>query len=201
MDDLKLDTGADGGTLDSAEIKADKGPMPDIYEKIKRHMTELDDLLDKVPGLSGYMENQRRREADQIIRKTLVDRLETERLKLGMIYQALSADIVKAIDHAEPLGRVDSRLAGFIGKINDAPVGYSGMFDAIKIDDVELAQLYQYDMGMVGFVDAIADSIAQLEAAVSADSGIATAIHQLSANLLEATTTFNARSELLSGIA
>ena len=76
-----------------------------------------------------------RREADQLLRETLSDRLEESRLQLSSVHQELSGDIVKAIDFAESLGRADTRLMGLIGKIKDAPQGYAGFFDAVKIKE------------------------------------------------------------------
>ena len=99
-----------------------KDYVSDLYEKITGESTGLGKLLGKIPGLDGYMERSRRREADQLLRETISARLEDVRLQLGNVHHELSRDIIKAMDHAEPLGRADTLLMGLIGSIKDAPV-------------------------------------------------------------------------------
>ncbi|MCA9978242.1 MAG: hypothetical protein KC413_20920, partial [Anaerolineales bacterium] len=108
-----------------------KDQISDLYDKITGESRGLENLLGKIPGLSGYMEKGKRREADQLLRETIAARLEGSRLQLGAVSEELSSDIIKAMDHAEALGRADNRLMGLIGKIKDAPQGYAGFFDAV----------------------------------------------------------------------
>ena len=51
-----------------------------FYEKIVGDAGTLRNLFSKIPGLSGYMERGRRREADQLLRDTITGRLEEVRL-------------------------------------------------------------------------------------------------------------------------
>jgi hypothetical protein len=179
----------------------DSAPMPDMYERIADDSSFLGRLASKIPGFSGYMERGRRREADQIIRETLAARLEEVRLKLSNVHQDLSGDIIKAIDHAEPLGRAESRLMGLINKIRSAPQGYAGFFDAIKIKEEELARIYEFDANMMNHVDKIAAEVDVLQVAVANDGDIKGSIRALDAAVQEASTIFNSRQELLSGVA
>jgi hypothetical protein len=103
-----------------------KSQVSDLYGKIQGESTGLGKLLEKIPGLDGYLEKGRRREADQLLRDTISARLEQARMDLGNVQAELGRDIVKAMDHAEPLGRVDTGLRGLAGKIKDAPQGYAG---------------------------------------------------------------------------
>ncbi|HUS94285.1 MAG TPA: hypothetical protein VMZ24_03800 [Patescibacteria group bacterium] len=174
--------------------------VPDMHDKIDSESTGLGTLLGKLPGFSGYIEKGRRREADQILRDTIASRLEESRLQLGTIHQELSRDIVKAIDYAEPLGRADTRLMGLIGKIKDAPEGYAGFFDAVKIKEEELAQVYAFDEAMLAFSDSISAEVAALEKAVIDDGDIDFAIRELDNTLREANVTYNSRQEVLLGV-
>lgn len=58
-----------------------------FYEKIVGDTGGLRNLLSKIPGLSGYMERGRRREADQLLRDTITGRLEQARLSYSSVYQ------------------------------------------------------------------------------------------------------------------
>jgi len=177
-----------------------KDQVFDLYEKIKGESTGLGNLLSKIPGLDGYMERGRRREADQILRQTIASRLEEVRLELSRVHKELSRDIVNAIYHAEPLGRADTAMMGLIGKINDAPQGYAGFFDAIKVKEDDLARLYAFDESMLNHVDQIGANVAALEKATRENSDIEAAIRDLDQTLQEANSTFNSRNEILKGI-
>lgn len=177
-----------------------KEQISDLFDKIQGESSGLGNLLSKIPGLSGYMERSRRREADQLLRKTIADRLESTRLQFGSISEELSRDIIKAIDHAEPMGRVDTRLMGLIGKVKDAPQGYAGFFDAIKVKEEDLARIYAFDENMLNHADQIAASTAVLEKAVMDDGDIAGAIRALDNEVKEANTTFDGRDEVIKGI-
>ena len=177
-----------------------KEQISDLFDKIQGESTGLGNLLSKIPGLDGYMERSRRREADQLLRKTIADRLEGTRLQFGSISEELSRDIIKAIDHAEPMGRVDTRLMGLIGKVKDAPQGYAGFFDAIKVKEEDLARIYAFDENMLNYADQIAASTAVLEKAVMDDGDIAGAIRTLDSEVKEANTTFDGRDEVIKGI-
>ncbi len=177
-----------------------KEQISDLFNKIQGESSGLGNLLSKIPGLDGYMERSRRREADQLLRKTIADRLEGSRLQLGGITEELSRDIIKAIDHAEPLGRVDTRLMGLIGKVKDAPQGYAGFFDAIKVKEDDLARIYAFDENMLARADQIQADTAVLEAAVLDDGDISGSIRALDSALKEANTTFDGRDEVIKGI-
>ena len=177
-----------------------KKDIGDLYETIVGESTSLGDLLSKIPGLSGYMERGRRREADQILRETIAGRLEQVRLQLSGVHRELSRDIVLAMNYAEDLGRADSQLMGLIGKIKDAPQGYAGFFDAIKVKEEDLARLYAFDEQMLNSVDQIAADSSALEKAVGDKGDIDGALRELTDDLRYANETFNGRNEVLSGI-
>jgi len=177
-----------------------KEGVSDLYDKIKGESTGLGALLSKIPGLDGYMERSRRREADQLLRQTLATRLEESRLQLSSVHHEISRDIVKAMDYAEPIGRVDNRLMGLIGKIKDAPQGYAGFFDAVKVKEEDLARLYAFDEQMLGHATAIAAGTAALNKAAQEDGDIGAGIRELDAIVQEANIAFGSRNEVLSGI-
>ena len=162
--------------------------------------TGIGELLSKIPGFDGYMERGRRREADQLLRETIASRLEESRLQLSNVHKELGRDIVKAMDYAEPLGTADTRLMGLIGKINDAPEGYAGFFDAVKVKEDDLARIYAFDESMLAYAEQISADIDALEKAVLDDLDIAGCIRTLDGTLREANTAFGTRQEVLSGI-
>jgi hypothetical protein len=177
-----------------------KEQVSDLYSKIQGESGGLENLLSKVPGLSGYMEKGKRREADQILRENVAKRLEETRLQLGNVQSELSRDIIKAMDHAEPLGRVDTGLRGLIGKIKDAPQGYAGFFDAVKVKEDDLARIYSFDEGMLNFADQIQADVDALSKATYDNGDIGGAIRTLNNTVQEANRTWANRDEVILGI-
>lgn len=177
-----------------------KDHVSDLYDKITGESSGLEKLLDKIPGLAGYREKGRRREADQILRKTIADRLEAARLQLSNVHQELSRDVVRAMDHAEPLGRADSRLMGLIGKIKDAPQGYAGFFDANKVKEDDLARIYAFDEGMLNHAEQIAVDVDALQKATLDNGDVGSAIRTLDTDIQEAIQIFNSRNEVITGV-
>jgi hypothetical protein len=177
-----------------------KENVADLYDHIKGESRGLSRLLEKIPGLGGYMEKGRRREADQLLRDTISARLEASRLRLSSTHQELGRDIIKAMDHAEPLGRADKLLMGLIGKIKDAPQGYAGFFDAVKVREEDLARIYAFDESMLNHVDEIDAAIAALEKAVREDGDIGSSIRRLTSVLQLANQDFANRNEVILGI-
>jgi hypothetical protein len=171
-----------------------------FYEKIVGDAGTLRNLLGKIPGLSGYMERGRRREADQLLRDTITGRLEQVRLNYSAVYQTVGRDIFLAMDHAEQMGRADNLMMGLIGKIKDAPVGYAGFFSAIDVDAEDLARLYAFDEQMLNHTDQIGAEVDALSKAVADGGDIGQSLTALTTSLLEANETFNSRQEVLNGI-
>jgi hypothetical protein len=174
--------------------------VEDLYGMIVEEGSTLGNLLAKVPGLRGYMERSRRREADQLLRETISDRLDQVRLQLSGVHQELGRNISQGIVFAEDLGRADILLMGLIGKIKDAPQGYAGFFDAVKVDTEDLARIYAFDEQMLNTADQIAVDVAALEKAVYDGGDIRSALRGLTADLRLGHETFGGRQEVLSGI-
>lgn len=171
-----------------------------FYDKIVGDSGRLRNLLSKLPGLSGYMERGRRREADQLLRDTITGRLEQARLNYSAVYQTVSRDIFMAMDYAERMGRADNLMMGLIGKIKDAPVGYAGFFSAIKVNEEDLARLYAFDEQMLNHTDQIQAEVDVLVKAVNDGGDLGTPLAALTTALLDANEIFNSRQEVLNGI-
>lgn len=198
MSDDKFDFDLFGSDKDdSAETGVVGGTL---FDKIESESSALGKILSKIPGIGGLMEKSRRREADQMLRTYIVNQLQEARLQLSNAQAEISSDIVMAMEHAESIGRVDTRLMGLIGKIDDAPVGYAGFFDAVKIKEEELAQIYDFDAAMLDHADQITAAVAALNKAARMSGDVAGAIRDLNNAVAEANTAFAARVDLLAGV-
>ena len=90
---------------------------------------------------------------------------------------------------------------GLIGKIKDAPQGYAGFFDAVKVDQEKLEALYKFDYSMMGHGEEIAVNVQTLADAVENDGDIKQSIKALDKSIKAANEAFASRNEIISGMA
>ncbi len=174
--------------------------VQNLYDMIGGERGPLSKLLSKIPGFGGYMEKNSRRAADQLLRETISDRLQQTRLELAAVQHDLSRDIILGIEYSEPLGRADNQLMGLVSKIKDAPQGYAGFYDAVKVKEDDLARLYEFDEQMLGHTEQVTADVAALHKTVHDGGDINAAISTLTFNLRAANEAFNSRQEVLNQV-
>ena len=70
------------------------------------------------------------------------------------------------------------KLRTFSDRIRRATRGYSGLFDAVKVNEKELASIYQYDAAMLDLVDEVGRAIDNVEASLGSE-GLPASIRHL----------------------
>lgn len=171
--------------------------MSDLFDKVTSQMDFVKKLASKVPGFSGYVERQNRRAADKLLRETVANRFEeqwkrTSNLQSDMI----SAGKIALIDDME---KAAIQMRTFADKIRTASYGYAGFFDAVKINESELAQLYQFDLAFFDEADQIGHALDNVEASMGDEEGLKAAIRNLIGIAREAVTTYERRHEVITG--
>ena len=136
--------------------------MDPILDKARAAQNALERLMNSVPGFKGYRERDLRRDADRLQREHISARLEDAKKALNQVAAALTRggdlDVINDVETAR------KRIDKVANRIRYAERGYSGFFDAVKVDETILAKVYAFDMGLVEDVDGI-------RAAASAASG------------------------------
>jgi len=171
--------------------------MSDLFDKVTGQMDIVKKLASHIPGFNGYIERQNRRAADKLLRESVSNRFEelwkrtsniqTEMVNAGMI--ALMDDIEQAA----------IQLRTFADKIRTATYGYAGFFDAVKIKEEELAQLYQFDLAFFETAEQIDRALDNIEASMGDEEGLKAAIRNLISLAREAVNTFNHRYAMING--
>jgi hypothetical protein len=140
--------------------------MDPILDKARAAQNALERLMNSIPGFKGYRERDLRRDADRLQREYLSSRLDEGKKALNQVAMALTRggdlDVMNDVETAR------KRLDKVSSKILYAERGYSGFFDAVKVDETVLARVYQFDMGLIEDVDGV--RAAASAAAQSADS-------------------------------
>ena len=168
--------------------------MGDLYEHIVSQQDVLKKLLSRMPGFKGYFESSDRRAADKLLRETIADHFQAQWSRLSGIQR----DLVKAgdIDVMDDIEEASIKLRTFVDRVRTAAYGYTGFFDAVKINENELTQLYQYDLTLLNLADTISAAIDNLEASIGSD-GFPAAIRNTAQKAQESIDAFNKRTELM----
>jgi len=171
--------------------------MGDIYEKVKDSRTALEKLSDFIPGWSGYQERQARRKADQLLRQTLAEKLAGQRRQLD----AAQKDLIShsRIDLVDDVGSAVTQLQTFTDRVRLASYGYSGMFDAAKVNEAELEQMYNFDLALLQYVERLDAATGRLREAIPSGEGLVEIIRIIQDICLEANDTFDQREHIILG--
>ncbi len=168
--------------------------MSDLFEKVTGDQDIFKKLASKIPGFSGYIERSNRRAADKLLRETVAERFE----ELWQRVSALQIDFINQgeIQYLDDLERGAIKIRTFIDKIRRASYGYSGFFDATKVNEADLARVYEYDGAMLDLVDDVNRAIDNVEASMGTD-GVPAAIRNLVTKAQDCITVFNRRDEVM----
>ena len=171
--------------------------MDDFFQKVTSMRDPLSKLVSYIPGFGGYMERQSRRDADRLLRETVARRFEEQWQRVSQ----LQSDLVSngMIAYVDDMEKAALKLRTFIDKLSRAPRGYSGLFDAVKINEKELQSIYQFDAAFFDLADQVARAVDNVERSLSDEAGLPAAIRNLTSLARLAVETYEKRSEVVTG--
>lgn len=141
--------------------------MTDFQGQIEEGRGKLKELLLKIPGFKGYIEMEDRRTADKMVRDVVADRYQEQLDRLtGIMSEFVDRGDIAYLDNLEG---VTIKIRTFIDKIRHAVYGYSGFFDAIKVDELKMEKLYSYDQALLEGIEGISETLNNLASAVESD--------------------------------
>ena len=120
----------------------------DLYSKIVRERGSLEKLGAKLPGFRGYVEMSARRQADRMMRDHVATQLRQQLNRLVNIEKMLLDG--GGLSYMSKTRSAKTKFQTFIDRIASDTAGYSGFFDAVKIDENDLAVIYSFDAGAAG---------------------------------------------------
>ena len=171
--------------------------MDDFFQKVTSMQDPFKKLASHIPGFSGYVERQNRRDADKLLRDTVARRFEEQWKRVSQ----LQSDLVSngMIAYVDDLEKAALKLRTFIDKITTAPRGYSGLFDAVKINEEQLESIYKFDAAFFDLAEQVGRAVDNVEQTISDESGLPAAIRNLTALARLAVETYEKRSEAVTG--
>lgn len=171
--------------------------MEEFFQKVTSQQDPFKRLGSLIPGFKGYIERQNRREADKLLRDTVSRRFDEQWQRTSQI----QVDMVNSgmIQYVDDIERAALKLRTFIDKISTAPRGYSGLFDAVKINEKELEAIYQYDAAFFDLADQVGHALDNVEASLGDEAALPAAIRNVTSIARTAVETYNRRSEVVIG--
>ena len=171
--------------------------MSDFFEKVTSQVDPFKKLIGFIPGFGGYVERQNRRDADKLLRDTVALRFEEQWKRTS----SLQVELVNSgmIAYLDDMEKAAIKLRTFIDKISTAARGYSGMFDAVKINEKELDALYRFDLAFFDLAEQIKSANDNVEASLGDEAALPAAIRNLATLCRLAVETYERRSEAFTG--
>jgi len=142
----------------------------DFHDRIEADENALQKLVKQIPGFEGYFRQENRRAADKLLRNYLCAELDKTIEKLERVGGAWSR--AARLDDLDDLERVAGRLRRATDKLRYADYGYTGFFDAVKIDEAHLQRFYEYDLSLRQFIADVAEQVQALGEAEDALSAL-----------------------------
>src|SRR5918911_3946807 len=151
----------------------------------------LERLGDKIPGYSGYVAKERRRDVDKLHREHLAERLRAAKQPLTDLMRELSSS--GRLFEVGPIDRVLKKLDQIENRIRFASYGYAGFFDAVKIQEPQLDRIYQFDLALVEKVEQLERLARELGSKSSTPEGLKQSAAELERAADDLNNTFDER--------
>lgn len=135
--------------------------MADIREQAEKGRNLFERVLRLIPGFRGYHAREDRREADKLLREELAAKLDRLRADLDRIMRDASdrSDALETLGQADRVRKAIEKLSH---RVRHATYGYSGFFDAVKVDEAELDRIYDFDLALLERIESLQGALKAL---------------------------------------
>lgn len=167
------------------------------FDKVSGDMDPFKKIASKIPGFQGYIERQARRDSDKLLRDTVYQRFKELENRISELQREfISHGELKYVDDLEASA---IKLRTFADRVRMAPRGYSSLFEAVKINEAELAKLYEYDATLLEMADEVQRAIDNIQSSVGTD-GLPAAIRHLEKVSAECISMYDRREQIVTVI-
>lgn len=134
--------------------------MEDLLSKVKNNRTPLEKIMSFVPLYHGYKEKELRRESDRIIRTHIYQVLTSAKLDIKKTQTKMVNS--NQISLAKNIDSLITKCDTISQKINRAESGYSGFWDATKVQENDLDRLYNIDVDLITIAEIVKQTVKTL---------------------------------------
>lgn len=162
------------------------------------HEEMIEALARKIPGFAGYLDRERRRDADKLQRDTVAKG--TVALKARI--QDLQEELLNAGDMKSMtrLGEINNRLDRVTERLRHANYGYTGFFEQNQVNLEELTAVYEFDLALFNHLEAAETALEGLRRATEAKDNVGSAAGDLEKTVKELDVKLDERERLLRGV-
>ncbi len=148
-----------------------------FVDAAKDRMNFLEKLLKGLPGISGYIDKELRRDADKRLRELIASELEEQKQALFAIqHLLLEGNGLLWMDNVDT---AVSKLQLLADRIRTAAYGYAGLFDPVRIGADELNALHHFDQTLAERVADVRTAIQTLRTAVETKGEVGQSVRKL----------------------
>ncbi|MBI3651127.1 MAG: hypothetical protein HY231_08760 [Acidobacteria bacterium] len=137
----------------------------------------IEKISTKIPGYSGYIDKEGRRDTDKRHRENLANRLRASKTPLTDFMRELTNS--GRLFEVTPIDTALKKLDKIENRVRYATYGYGGFFDAVKIEEAQLDAIYRFDLSLVEQTEKIEAEVAEVKAQGGTSDGLKTAAAQL----------------------
>ena len=160
----------------------------------------LETLMRKIPGFSGYLDRERRRDADKLHREFLAKGTTALKAKIQDVQEELmNKGDMKTMARLDDL---NNRLDKVTGRLRHANYGYTGFFVQNEVNEQELNRIYEFDLSLVNNLQYAEEALTAVAGNVAGgQEGLADRIRDLENTVKELDAKLDEREKLLKGVA
>lgn len=159
------------------------------------NMGAIESLLKGLPGISGYVDKDLRRDADKRARLLIAARLDEEKQELFDVQRKLSQS--GGLKYMDDVDRIIQKLQTLIDRIKTASYGYAGLFDPVKVREDELNALHRFDVAMAAHTVELEAGIQALAEAVLSGGDVMGEVDKLTDLVAELNRLYSRRGEAI----
>lgn len=158
----------------------------------------LEKLMRKVPGFGGYLDRERRRDADKTQREFLAKGCYEIKQRIGDISEQLIAQ--GNLTLVTTLDSITNRLDRVTDRIRHGVTGYAAFFEINQVNSAELDRVYEHDMSMINNLDAAHEALDALQTAVDCQDNPGPRVNDLQKCVNQLDARLNERERILKGV-
>lgn len=155
-------------------------------------------LMRKIPGFGGYLDRERRRDADKLQREFLAKCTTEIKRQIQDLGEQLLAS--GNLGMMTKLDGITNRLDRVTERIRHAAQGYAGFFEINQVNSAELDRIYEHDLSLHNEIDHIHETMAALQTAVDCNDNVGPRVNDLQKLVNALDQKLNEREAILKGV-
>lgn len=158
----------------------------------------MEELMRKIPGYSGYLDREKRRDADKTHREYLAKRLTGKKRTIQDIGEVLMSS--GGMSHLTAIDSLTNRLDRVTERTRHAAGGSGGFFSATEIDTEMLDRIYEHDLALLEIVEALDGLIESLQSAAETNDNVGPAIMKVKNAINDIDSHLDSRDKIMKGL-